>query len=87
MNRCSHPKNISNRASKLGNDLMDEFYERCLNNAKKFNHIKHRYEVDVLEETECHVMKKQISILWLDKMTKQFKEHEQAVLDLANQRW
>ena len=61
-NTCRMPKNISGRAAEIGKVIMDEFYEKCLSKTKNFNHIKHHYEIDVIGEMKCHVMRREISI-------------------------
>jgi len=85
MTKCNHPKNVSARASHTGNQLMEQFYDACLAKTKVFNHYNSRYEIDVLAETECHVMKKQISLLFLNKMIKEFKEKHNDIISLGQE--
>ena len=35
---CKRPFNVSKRASESGNNMMEEYYKRCLFAAKKFSH-------------------------------------------------
>ena len=65
---------MSGRAAKFGAELQDEYYARCLDKTKTFNHIDHRYEVDPLEEMKCHVMKREISLMFLEKMRADFSD-------------
>ena len=82
---CERPQQLTKRASKLGADMMDDYYDGCLLKTKKFNHIKHYYEVSVLEEMKCHVMRKQISLKFLDSMKEQFSKHQDEIIKIGNE--
>ena len=55
---CQVPKEMSGRASKIGNDLIYLYHERCLMSTKNFDHFEGRFKVDILAEMKCHVMQK-----------------------------
>ena len=73
---------MTGRASKIGNDLIEMYYERCLASTKNFDHYEGRFKVDILAEMKCHAMKKEISVMFLEKMTKQLKEKETEIFAL-----
>ena len=49
---------------------------------KNFDHYEGRFKVDILAEMKCHAMKKEISVMFLEKMTKQLKEKETEIFAL-----
>ena len=74
--KCRIPKQVSGRAAKFGADLQQEYFAMCLDKTKTFNHIEHRFEVDPVAELRCHVMRKEINIMFLEKMQKEFTDSE-----------
>ena len=81
--KCKIPKEMSGRASKTGNELIEMYYERCLMATKNFDHFENRFKVDILAEMKCHVMKKEINLKFLGKMEKELVEKQPLILDLS----
>ena len=62
--------------------MIGDFYDKCLKNSKEFNHIKSRYEIDMLTEMNCHVMHKEVQIKFLTKMRTQLIDKQDIIMKL-----
>ena len=79
---CKIPKDMSGRAARIGNDLIQQYHDNCMRSAKVFNNWERRWEVYQLVEVKCAVLKKKNNIFFLDKMKTQLKEYEEEIFKL-----
>ena len=79
--KCEDARKLSGRAGKLGQSLISEYYAKCLETSKRFDHVEHHWEIDKFIEIKCSVTRQETSIAYLRKMQAEFKEKNARIFD------
>ena len=79
--KCEDARKLSGRAGKLGQTLINDYYAKCLEASKRFDHVEHRWEIDRYLEIKCSVTRQQTSIAYLRKMQSEFKQKNKQIFD------